>query len=111
MSVLNWDTFRHQPGPYVLGEHSRKTVTEKAEEKRKYWKYLQAYWLANAKYVKKTVETLDSNTLVAALVEDGAFEEKLWFPVALYAEILWDPHRDTETILTKAALLPDVCFG
>ena len=111
MSVLNWDTFRHQPGPYVLGEHSRKTVTEKAEEKRKYWKYLQAYWLANAKYVKKTVEALDSNTLVAALVEDGAFEEKLWFPVALYAEILWDPHRDTETILSKAALLPDVCFG
>lgn len=111
MSVLDWGTFKHQPGTYILGEHSKKRLAEKLEEKRKFWKYLQAYWLSNAQYVKKTVETLESDTLVSALVEDGVFDEKVWFPVAVYAEILWNPHRDIEDIMTKAALIPAVYFA
>ena len=111
MSVLDWGTFKHQPGPYIMGEHSKKLIADKLAEKKKYWKYLQAYWLSNAKYVKKIVEGLDENTLAAALVEDGVFEEKVWFPVALYAEILWNPNRDIETIATETALIPAVTFA
>ncbi len=111
MSVLDWGTFKHQPGPYIMGEHSKKLIADKLAEKKKYWKYLQAYWLSNAKYVKKIVEGLDENTLAAALVEDGVFEENVWFPVALYAEILWNPNRDIETIATETALIPAVTFA
>ena len=111
MSVLDWGTFRHQPGPYIMGEHSKKLISDKLAEKKKYWKYLQAYWLSNAKYAKKIVEGLDENTLAAALVEDGVFEESAWFPVALYAEILWNPNRNIETIMTETALIPAVTFA
>lgn len=111
MSVLDWGTFKHQPGTYIIGEHSKKKIADKIEEKRKYWKYLQAYWLSNAQYVKKTVETLDRNTLVSALVEDGVFDEKVWFPVAVYSEILWNPNRSIDNIMTEAALIPAVYFA
>ena len=94
MSVLDWGTFKHQPGTHIIGEHGKKKIADKLGEKRKYWKYLQAYWLSNAQYVKKVVEILDSSTLVSALVEDGVFDEKVWFPVAVYSEILWNPNRN-----------------
>lgn len=111
MSVLDWGTFKHQPGTHIIGEHSKKKIADKLGEKRKYWKYLQAYWLSNAQYVKKVVKILDSSTLVSALVEDGVFDEKVWFPVAVYSEILWNPNRSIEEIMTEKALIPDVYFA
>ncbi len=111
MSVLDWTTFEHQPGTYVIGEHSRSFVEKRTEEKTKLWKYLQAYWISNAGYVKEMVESLKEDHLVAALVEDGMFEENVWYPVALYAEILWNPHRRIEDIMTETALIPAVVFA
>lgn len=54
---------------------------------------------------------LDSSTLVSALVEDGVFDEKVWLPVAVYSEILWNPNRSIEEIITEKALIPDVYFA
>lgn len=108
MSRIDWEKFKHQPGPYVIGEYDRKFVEQKTKEKYKVWKYIQAYWISNVRYVKKSVEMLSEDTLVAALVEDGMFDEKAWYPVALYAEILWNPKKDTEILLRETALADDV---
>ncbi len=111
MSVLDWSTFQHQPGTYIIGEYDRNFIGKRTEQKREIWKYLQAYWISNAAYVKRTVETLQEDHLVAALVEDGMFEKNVWYPVALYAEILWDPHRKMEEVMAETALIPDVKFA
>lgn len=111
MSRIDWGAFEHQPGPYVIGEYDKNFVDEKTKEKHKIWKYIQAYWISNAKYVKEKVEKLDSDTLVAALVEDGLFDKKVWYPVALYAEILWNPKKDIDEILKDTALMTDVSFA
>lgn len=111
LTALDWSTFSHQPGPYVIGEYDRRFVDKKAEEKRRIWKYIQAYWITNAKYLHEIVRKLDSDTLVAALAEDGAFERNIWYPIALYAQMLWNPDRTTEEILTETALMPDVTFA
>lgn len=111
MTALDWSSFEHQPGYFVIGEYDKAFTDKKLIEKKKIWKYVQAYWLSNAKYVKEIVEMLDSDTLVSALVEDGLFDEKIWYPVALYAEILWNPKRKTEDILTETALIGDVSFA
>lgn len=111
MTALDWTSFKHQPGSFVIGEYEKDFIAAKLKEKQKIWKYVQSYWISNAKYVKSTVENFNDTTLVAALVEDGVFDEKVWFPVAVYAEILWNPHRSTEDILTETALMSDVSFA
>lgn len=111
MTALDWSTFKHQPGPFVLGEYDKTFIAKKAEEKRPFWKYLQAYWIENAHYVKEMVEHAKPDTLVAALVEDGLFETNVWYPVALYAEMLWNPHRDTSELLRDTALRMDVTLA
>jgi hypothetical protein len=46
-----------------------------------------------------------------ALVEDGMFEENIMYPVALYAEMLWDSETDTKTLVTEVALREYVSFA
>lgn len=111
MSVLDWTTFKHQPGPYIIGEYGKAYIEKRTAEKRKLWKYLQAYWISNAGYAKQIVERMSPDNLVAALVEDGMFDVNVWYPVALYAEILWNPHRKIEDIMTETALMPCVVFA
>jgi hypothetical protein len=44
--------------------------------------------------------------IVEMLVEDGIFENEIPFPVALLAEMLWDPERDTDAMLETVAKYP-----
>ena len=111
MTALDWSNFHHQPGPYIIGEYDRKFVDSKTEEKLPIWKYIQSYWIKNAEYAKKIIDLYDENTMVAALVEDGCFERYAWYPVALYAEMLWDKSRDVKDILNDTALMKDVKFA
>ncbi len=111
MTALDWSTFVHQPGPFVIGEYEPGFVDKKAEEKRPIWKYIQSYWIKNAEYAKRMIDLYDENTTVGALVEDGCFEKYAWYPVALYAEMLWDKSRDVKDILCDTGLMPDVYFA
>ena len=49
--------------------------------------------------------------VVSALVEDGMFEENIMYPVALFAEMLWDTDADIRELMSKVALRSDVCFA
>ena len=111
LTCLNWLTFKHQPGPFILGEYNQSYKDNRLITKRKIWKYVQAYWIRNAKYAYDIIAKYDENSVVQALVEDGMFVEKLWYPVALYAEMLWNNKGDFNQIMSDVALIPDVYFA
>ncbi len=107
-TALDWKRFEHQRGNYVLGVSSKEIKNLKLERKRKIWRYVQAYWLLNAEKAYEMIQLLQKqsqgNLYITALVEDGMFESKIYFPVALYAEMLWDCSADIRKLITEVAL-------
>ena len=81
----------------------------------KIWKYVQAYWLKNAEYARKMINVLyesrNGDLYVSMLLEDGMFEEKLWFSAAVFAEMLWDCEKNSNEILKNVGLREDVFFA
>ena len=51
------------------------------------------------------------NCSLSALVEDSLFDVKLWYPVALCAEILWDCDADVSAQVRDAAQRPCAVFA
>ena len=51
------------------------------------------------------------DVILQALVEDGMFENEIVFPVALYADLLWNPNRDIDEIIEYVAKYPCVKFA
>ena len=50
------------------------------------------------------------NLCITALVEDGMFETKLCYPVALFGQMLWDTDSDLRDIMCEMALSDYVEF-
>lgn len=114
-SFLDWAQFEHLNGPINFGVCSKNMKQNRIIRKRKMWKYLQAYWLQNIDKAYETVKVLcDSkkgNLSVTPLVEDGMFEENIMFPVAIYAEMLWDCSAELGDMITDVALRDYVEFA
>lgn len=114
MTKLDWNAFIHQKGRYVLGESDRNFISARAKERAFMWKIIDAQWLKNAEYVKKTLDAIRAvkgeNFEIQALVEDGVFEEKIPFAAALFAELLWDDKSSVNDIVFLTAAKPDVNF-
>ncbi len=89
-------------------------MENRVERKRKIWRYLQAYWIANGDKALEMFRTLqdakDGDLMITSLIEDGLFEAKIPFPAALYAEMVWDTHGELSEILPRVALRSDVEF-
>lgn len=107
MPTLCWSTFEHQRGAYMIGTQSREFVEKRSLEKRRMWKYIQAYWLENAQYAQKIIALMADKSkgqaFVQMLIEDGMLEDKIMFPSALCALMMWEPTTDKDTLLRKAA--------
>jgi len=110
VTCLNWETFRHLGGPYVIGRADRDYIRRRAGEKRDILRYLQALWIKNARYARDMIAPMPSDSIVTCLVEDGMFEEYVNYPTALYAALLWDPDRPVDDVLAETAARPDVDF-
>ena len=52
----------------------------------------------------------DGNVYLTALVEDGMFEKKLYYPVALFAQMLWDCNADLKDLICDTALCDNIEF-
>lgn len=108
---LDWQSFLHQKGPFVLGEASPELLKQRFESKKAVWHYVNAYWLENLSYAKRALlSVLNTNpqSFLVGLVEDGLIEEALPLPVALYGELLWNPNVEENRLLRECALRPDV---
>lgn len=108
---LDWSRFEFQTGPYVMGCHSKEFIEERTAKRGKIWEHVSAFWLKNGNYCYDYIKLLGaekSDSLVVGLVEDGLFEQKIWLPVALYGEMLWDCSKDFSDLLTSVSLRADV---
>ena len=112
---LDWADFKHLDEAIYFGVSTRFMRKERTLKKKKAWKYIQSYWFTNARFVKDTIKLMaekkKGNLYALGLVEDGMFEEQIMFPVALYAEMLWDPYKDTNAIINEVALRNYVEFA
>lgn len=112
---LDWSAFEHLEGPVSIGACSDLMKENRIIRKRKIWKYLQAHWLTNADKALEIVKTMahrkQGDLYVTALVEDGMFEENIMYPVALYAEMLWDCEASVEELISDVALRSYVTFA
>jgi len=111
LNSLDCSKFSHQTGHFVLGASSTAFQKKRTLEKEAIWKYVQAYWMRNASYAYRIISRFGQDDVIAALVEDGMFEEKIYYPVALYAEMLWDNQMPLEELISRTALRPDVSFA
>ncbi len=112
---LDWNEFRHLAGRQNIGVSSQKMRRELVMKRRNIWKYVQACWIANADKALEMVREMrrlkNGKLSVDALVEDGIFEETVMYPVALYAEMLWDNETDLKTMEKFVALRSYVTFA
>lgn len=115
MTTLDWTRFEHHEGPFLLGERSVRSKAAKTAERAADWKLLQAYWLRNADAMHKVVSLLNQKKngdySAQLLIEDGMLEEKIFFPAAVAASLLWNTDRKMEDLLCETALCPDICFA
>lgn len=109
MTKLDWSCFTHQSGDFVLGEEPEK-LDELAKRRKKFWRYLQTYWICNAEYARAMISRFDSENIITFLAEDGAIEAYCPYPLALSAEMMWDSTRSVGELLSETALRNDVKF-
>lgn len=107
---LDWSRFEHLKGDYILGVADKHYINQRTEQQKKILRYIQAYWIKNAKYAHHLIQHFREDAMITCLVEDGMFENLINYPMALYAQILWDSNRDIEDILCQTALMPCVDF-
>ncbi len=111
LMTLDWNSFAHQSGHYIMGENSKKTADNYRTKFAPTWRKFTADWLVYGKYVydftKKLHETdcKNVNLNIAAQLADG-----VWFPFALLAEILWSTDDSYDEILNRMTKRKIVIF-
>lgn len=115
MTTLYWKSFQYRDGAFVLGKASGRKIADVEADRTATWKYIQAQWIKNAEYVRKqtafVAQTRKDQSEIQLLVEYGAFEKHIWFPVALAAEMMWCANDRTEASVERAMMNPYVYFG
>lgn len=115
MPTLDWAHFEHIRGEFMLGESSDRFLKERDEYRRELWKHYQADWLINGGYALETVRKLTAqrggDLSLQLLVEDGMFEENIYFPTAFLAEVLWAADDSKEEIIKRVASCSWVQFA
>ena len=104
--VMGWGGF----DPMLVTDEV--VLTELARKRAQSWLPLETGWRENAGYEFQMVRIIENLPIperaVYGLVEDALFEVRQWLPVALFAESLWNPHRDTEGLIKHIENVPDV---
>lgn len=115
MLKLDWRKFQHFSAPYLLGERTERFIKERQTKKDRIWKLQQASWLKNANYIRRILSSVEKygneNSVVQALVEDAMLENEIALPVALFAELLWNPEKDSLELIEQVAKYPCVHFS
>ncbi len=111
---LDWSRFEHSLGPQYIGISTERMKHDRMDRKAPIWKYIQANWIAHADKALEMVRIMrdckQGDLGIYALVEDGMFEENVMWPVALYAQMLWDCDEDLKSVMSRVALRSNVSF-
>jgi hypothetical protein len=92
--TLDWEMFVSQSGPYILGEDAPSLIKKDRELRKPIGQIFEAGWLKNGGYALKLIQEIiaitDGNINLAVVNEDGG---GITLPLALFAEMLWNPNR------------------
>lgn len=106
------ECFEHIDRRYVLGENSAAEIDALFADRLPSWKYYTAEWIKNADFAARLTRRISEATHADAdiqlLVEYGAFEKAIMPPVALAAEMLWQPCGGTAEIIERVMQNPFV---
>lgn len=97
MLALDWSLFIHQQPSLIIGKRSKRFIKERTERQKRIWNFRQTNWIRHVENVRLIVQSLIKNKEymnIQGLVEDAMFENEIYLPVAIYAETLWDCHKD-----------------
>ena len=115
MTTLPWGEFQSFKGPYVLGERNRHFTEKRSAYKSRFWRHLQTDWVLGARYpyglMKMLTELKGGDLSVQILAEDGMFEEDIYPPIALLAEMLWSTEDDVNVIVERVLKSRDISFA
>jgi hypothetical protein len=104
--VMGWGGF----DPMLVTDEV--VLTELARKRAQSWLPLETGWRENAGYEFQMVRIIENLPIperaVYGLVEDALFEVRQWLTVALFAESLWNPHRDADGLIKHIENVPDV---
>lgn len=107
----DWDggCFAHQAGRYICGMDSEETKLQDAQTVRPLWRILQRDWLIHGKKAyDMTNRILDATHGDINLGIAGQLSGKIWFSVALCAQILWDPTQPYEELADSVSKRRDI---
>lgn len=107
---LDWASFEHQKGPYLLGCAGRRAIRARLGAIRPQWHDVQSYWLEHVGQCRRTLAHLQG-AAVYSLIESALLEEACWYPTALYAQLLWTPSLPDGELLRRVAQRADVVFA
>lgn len=111
LTCLDWLSFSHAEGEFVMGKYSLSFIESRAKEKEKLWKYVDSYWIKNAKYAYdmfKRIYKANKNVMITALIEDGMLEAEIHISAALFAQMLWNLNEDINDLKFRAFLRDDL---
>lgn len=102
MLKQDWPNFEHQSGPFILGNSSKETIRRDMEMFTPMWRYLQNEWFKNGDLAHTLANacvndaTADLNFCIASHIADTP-----WYPLALCAELFWDPTPAYDDIVAR----------
>jgi len=112
--TLNWRNFRHLEGPQYVGVSTEAMRQNHLNRRARQWRYIQTGWIEHADKAQEMVAGMcrlkKGDLSIYALVEDGMFEAAVMYPVALYAEMLWDCQEKLKELMKAVALRSYVHF-
>ena len=112
--TLDWSKFKHQVASQCIGVSSRYMRENHLNRRSRQWRYIQTGWLSSAdraiEMIGQMCRAKEGDLSIFGLVEDGMFEEKIFFPVALYSEMLWNCDEDIKEMIKAVSMRSYVSF-
>lgn len=102
--TLDWETFVSQNGPFVMGENAKEIIKADAELRKPIWQMFEAGWITYGDYALRLIreaQRLTNGKINICMA--GLFEGEISLPLAMCAEMMFDPERDFKTVLYKVS--------
>ena len=104
MMTVDWEMFVSQSGPYILGEDAPSLIKKDKELRKPIWQIFEAGWLKNGGYalrlIREVIALTGGEVNLSVVNEDGG---GIPLPLALFAEMLWNPEKDYPDTLHRVS--------
>ena len=104
--MMDWRSFVHPAGPYVLGNSSELTAAHDAAITEPAWHHLKALWAQYGEAAYRLAPMAHAAPNCEILNLTGNLNGKIQWPTALAAQLLWSTAEPYGEILARVFRLP-----